>query len=106
MVTKKYPTNPTVLVLPNLISRTMTLDEIRAVHAKQVENIRLALIDLQRTAVMAKIDYELPADWKEKTERRKPRISPKLKAVLTALRSPIRIEKNNAPLTQSAQVDF
>ena len=96
---KRFPTNPTVLVLPNLIARTMTLDDVREVHAKQIENIRLALVDLQKTATMAKIDYELPADWKEKTERRKPKLSPKLQAVLAALRTPIEIDKSSAPLS-------
>ena len=98
-LSKKFPTNPTVLVLPNLINRTMTLDEIKAVHQKQIENIRLALVDLQKTATMAKLDYELPADWKEKTERRKPQLDPKLKAVMAALRTPIDIEKTSAPLS-------
>jgi hypothetical protein len=98
-LSKKFPTNPTVLVLPNLIAKTMTLDEVREVHAKQIENIRLALIDLQKTATMAKIDYELPADWKEKTERRKPQLSPKLKAVLAGLRTPVEIDRSNAPLS-------
>jgi hypothetical protein len=98
-LSKKFPTNPTVLVLPNLIAKTMTLDDVKEVHAKQIENIRLALVDLQKTATMAKLDYELPADWKEKTERRKPQLSPKLKAVLTALRAPVEIDKSNAPLT-------
>ena len=99
VLSKKFPSNPTVLVLPNLVAKTMTLEEVKAVHQKQIENIRLALIDLQKTATMAKIDYELPADWKEKTERRKPQLDPKLKAVLTALRTPIDIEKASAPLT-------
>jgi general secretion pathway protein D len=97
-LTKKFPTNPTVLVLPNLIQKTMTIEEVREVHAKQIENIRLALLDLQKSATLAKIDYELPADWKEKTERRKPQLHPKLKAVLAALRTPIEIDKTNAPL--------
>src|SRR5688572_12331378 len=35
-LSKKYPANPTVLVLPNLVNRTMTLDEIKAVHARQI----------------------------------------------------------------------
>jgi hypothetical protein len=96
---KRFPTNPTVLVLPNLVNRTMTLDEVKEVHAKQIENIRLALVDLQKSATMAKLDYELPADWKEKTERRKPQLNPKLKAVIAALRTPVDIDKNNAPLT-------
>ena len=99
VLSKKFPTNPTVLVLPNLINRTMTLDEVKAVHAKQIENIRLALIDLQKTATMAKIDYELPPDWKEKTERRKPKLNPKLQAVLAALRTPVEIDKSSAPLS-------
>ena len=99
-LSKKFPTNPTVLVLPNLIAKTMTLDDVKEVHAKQIENIRLALVDLQKTATMAKLDYELPADWKEKTERRKPQLSPKLKAVLTALRETVEIDKANAPLTE------
>jgi hypothetical protein len=99
-LSKKHPGNPTVLVLPNLIARTMSIDDVRAVHQKQIENIRLALIDLQKTATMAKIDYELPADWKEKTERRKPQLDPKLKAVLAALRTPVDIEKTSAPLTE------
>jgi hypothetical protein len=77
----------------------MTIDDVREVHAKQIENIRLALVDLQKSATMAKIDYELPADWKEKTERRKPQLSPKLKAVMAALRTPVEIDKSNAPLT-------
>lgn len=98
-LSKKFPTNPTVLVLPNLINRTMTIDEVREVHAKQIENIRLALIDLQKTATMAKIDYELPPDWKEKTERRKPKLNPKLKAVLAALRTPVEIDRTAAPLS-------
>jgi len=70
-LSKKHPDNPTVLVLPNLVDKTMTLDDVKAVHAKQSENIRLAMFDLQKTATMAKLDYELPADWKEITERRK-----------------------------------
>lgn len=96
---KRFPANATVRVLPNLVARTMTLDEIREVHARQIENIRLALIDLQKTATMAKMDYELPADWKEKTERRKPKLDPKLKAVMTALRTMVEIEKTAAPLS-------
>jgi hypothetical protein len=99
-VSKKFPTNPTVLVLPNLVARTMTIEDIKEVHARQIENIRLAMIDLQKTATMAKIHYELPADWKEKTERRKPQLSPKLKAVLTALRTPVEIDKSNAPISE------
>src|SRR5262249_13105839 len=97
-LTKKFPTNPTVLVLPNLLQKSMTLEDVREVHQKQIENIRLALLDLQKSATLAKIDYELPADWKEKTERRKPQLNPKLKAVLAALRTPIEIDKTNAPL--------
>jgi len=97
-LSKKFPSNPTVLVLPNLIAKTMTIDEVRDVHARQIEAIRLALIDLQKSATMAKIDYELPADWKEKTERRKPQLNPKLKEVLAALRTPVDIDKTNAPL--------
>ena len=77
----------------------MNIDEVRAVHAKQIENIRLALVDLQKTATLAKLDYELPADWKEKTERRKPKLSPKLKAVMIALRTPVEIDKSGAPLS-------
>src|SRR5215208_4796606 len=46
-LSKKFPTNPTVLVLPNLVNRTMSLDDVKEVHAKQIENIRLALLDLQ-----------------------------------------------------------
>jgi len=99
VLSKRFPTNPTVLVLPNLVNKTMTLDEVKEVHAKQIENIRIALLDLQKTATMAKLDYELPADWKEKTERRKPQLSPELKAVLSALRTPVDIDKNNAPLS-------
>jgi hypothetical protein len=77
----------------------MSLEDVRAVHARQIENIRLALVDLQKSATMAKIDYELPADWKEKTERRKPKLNPKLAEVLTALRTPVEIEKTSAPLS-------
>lgn len=98
-LSKRFPTNPTVLVLPNLINKTMTLDDVKAVHAKQIENIRLALVDLQKSATMAKLDYELPADWKEKTERRKPQLNPKLKEVLAALRRPVDIDKTSAPLS-------
>lgn len=99
-LSKKFPTNPTVQVLPNLVARTMSLDEVKDVHARQIENIRLALIDLQKSATMAKLDYELPADWKEKTERRKPQLNPKLKAVLAALKTPVDIDKSGAPLSE------
>jgi len=99
-LTKKFPSNPTAVVLPNLVTRTMTLEEIKDVHAKQAEHIRLALVDLQKTATMAKLDYELPADWKEKTERRKPQLAPKLKAVLASLKEPVEIDKANAPLSE------
>lgn len=99
-LTKKFPANPTTIVLPNLVTKTMTLEDIKEVHAKQAENIRLALVDLQKTATMAKLDYELPADWKEKTERRKPQLAPKLKAVLAALKEPVEIDKANAPLSE------
>lgn len=95
----KFPDNPTAIILPNLIAKTMTLEEVKAVHARQIDAIRATMVDLQRTATMAKIDYELPADWKEKTERRKPQLSPQLKAVLTALRTTVEIDKTNAPLS-------
>jgi general secretion pathway protein D len=97
---KKHPSNATVAVLPNLVNKTMTLEEIREVHAKMIENIRLAMQDLEKSATPPKLVYELPADWKEITERRKPKMSPKLKEVLTALRAPIEIDKANTPLSQ------
>ena len=97
---KKFPDNATVNVLPSLVSRAITLEDVKAVHARQIENIRLAMVDLQKTATMAKMDYELPADWKEITERRKVQLSPKLKAVMAALRTSVEIDKTNAPLSE------
>lgn len=98
-LSKKYPTNSTVVVLPQLVNKTMTLDEVKSVHAKQIEGIRLAMLDLQRLSIIPKYDYELPADWKEITERRKVKLNPKLQAILTALKQPIEIDKTNAPIS-------
>src|SRR5215218_497498 len=41
----------------------------------------------------------MPANWKTKTKLRKPQVNPKLKAVLTALRTQVEIDKASAPLS-------
>ncbi len=81
-LSKKFPTNPTVLVLPNLIAKTMTLDEMRDVHAKQIENIRLAMVDLQVTATMAKSTTNCRPTGRKRLNAASRRCSPKLKAIL------------------------
>lgn len=95
---KKYPDHPTMLVMPELVNRTKTIDDIREIHAKQVENIRLAMVDLQKGSTLPKYDYEFPANWKELSERRKTQLTPEMKAVLAGLRSPITIDVKNAPV--------
>jgi hypothetical protein len=98
-LTKKYPDNLTVKVMPDLVNKTKTLEDIKEIHVRQIEHIRLALADLQKASTLPKYDYELPADWKEITERRKTKLSAEMKAVLTGLKTPITLDAKNTPIS-------
>ncbi len=97
----KYPDNPTVAVLPNLINRTQSIAEIQELHARQMENDRLLYNEYVKAMTVPKGDIEYDAKrWKEITEARKPKLSPKMQAVMTSLKSPVEIDVKSAPLSE------
>ncbi|MCX7664887.1 MAG: hypothetical protein N2112_05020 [Gemmataceae bacterium] len=93
----KYPTSPTVLVLPDLLNKRITIDEVRQMQAEQVDRIRKTMVGLDKSAVLPKEEMEFdPKRWKEITEKRKPQLDPKLKAILVALDTPVSLKLKDA----------
>jgi len=98
----KYPANPTVIALPELITKAKTIEEIKLIHAQQAESYRLAALDLSKQSVMPKGDIEYDAKrFKEITELRKTKLDPAMKSMLTALKTPVEFDLKNMTLLQA-----
>ena len=98
----KYPANPTVIALPDLITKAKTIEEIKLIHAQQAESYRLAALDLNKQSVMPKGDIEYDAKrFKEITELRKTKLDPAMKSMLTALKSPVEFDIKDMTLQEA-----
>ncbi len=98
----KYPANPTVIALPELITKAKTIEEIKLIHAQQAESYRLAALDLNKQSVMPKGDIEYDAKrFKEITELRKTKLDPAMKSMLTALKSPVEFDIKDMTLQEA-----
>ncbi|WP_157369281.1 hypothetical protein [Zavarzinella formosa] len=98
----KYPTNPTVIAMPGLLTKTKTIEEIRLIHAQQAESYRLAALELDRMSIVPKKDLEFDEKrFKEITELRKPKLDPVMKSMLTSLKTPVEFDFKNMTLMEA-----
>lgn len=98
----KYPANPTVIALPDLITKSKSIEDIRVIHAQQAEAYRLAIQELDKTAMVPKKDMEFDEKrFREITELRKTKIDPAMKSVLTSLKSMVEFDIKNTTLPEA-----
>lgn len=97
----KYPNNPAVLALTQKDGFGKRVADSRLFARMQSERVTLAMNDVMRSSLPAKGDIEFPADWKERTARRKklePELSAKTKALIEALDKPLTLSFQEKPL--------
>jgi hypothetical protein len=70
--------------------------EARDLRDRRSDRTSNALARVDKAAVPAKSDYDLPDDWLEKSKRRSPalKMTEKEKAILEALKKPIKVDYN------------
>jgi hypothetical protein len=104
---KKYPQNPAVQILAGQGMMGDRITEARLLsHEMNLRN-QMAMLDTARSSLPPKGDMELPADWAEKTKRRRDALQPKLskeeESILQALDSVVKQGLNNAPFEEAVQ---
>jgi hypothetical protein len=104
---KKYPTNPTALVLTGQGLVQDRIAEAKYLSKEMNDRFVYALNDVQRSALPPKGDIEFPANWKEITERRRRmnevKLSPEEESILKALESKVPKELRDAPFEETVQ---
>ena len=104
---KKYPQNPAVQILAGQGMMGERITEARLLSYEMAQRNQMALNDVTRAALPAKGDMEFPADWVEKTKKRRdalqPKLSPEEESILKALDSVVKQGLNNAPFEEAVQ---
>ena len=104
---KKYPQNPAVQILAGQGMMGERIIEARLLaHDMNLRN-QMALNDVARASLPPKGDMDFPADWVEKTKKRRDALQPKLSAeeesILKSLDSVVKNGLNNAPFEEAVQ---
>jgi len=83
-----------------LDARRQALAEARGDRVRESERYLSTNRTLEEAAVPPRSEYDLPADWAEKSKRRSPlaKLTGEEKALLASLKKPISVEYNNEPL--------
>ena len=104
----KYPDNPSVLTL---LGQQMNADAIlaaREIAALSADRFRLAMNDVQRSAIPAVGDIEYPKDFLKRSEELRKRNAPKLTAeeekLLKSLDTAIKGGLKDAPFQEAVQL--
>lgn len=71
--------------------------ETRKLRERSSDRYTGTLVQVDKSAVPAASDYDLPADWAEKSKKRSPaaKLSEREKAILKALKMPVDVDYNN-----------
>jgi cell fate (sporulation/competence/biofilm development) regulator YmcA (YheA/YmcA/DUF963 family) len=108
ILAKKYPTNPSVIAISGAGELADKLSYARLLAKEQSDRFVLAMQDVSRSALPPKGDIEFPADWKEKTERRRKLMQndlygPEEMKILETLEKPVDLKFKSAPFEESVQ---
>lgn len=102
-----YPNNPAVLFLGKRDGFAFALADARAMSDLMNKRWTVVMNDVPRSAIPPIGDIEFPADWKEKTERRKKlnelKLTPKEKSIIEALDTVVSIAVIGRPLQEVLQ---
>ncbi len=103
----KYPNNPSVFILKAKGGTAAAIEESKDMANEQGRRFRIAMLDIDKSALPAIGDIEFPKDWKEKMARRAklevPFFGPEEKKILEALEKPVSGGVKNAPFEESIQ---
>jgi len=104
---KKHPNNPAVIAMVSSGNTSERLAYARLLAKEQSDRYVMAMNDVARSALPAKGDIEFPADWKEKTERRRKMqqelYSPEEMKILETLEKPVNLKFKEGPFEESIQ---
>lgn len=104
---RKYPNNPSVLVLTGQMATGDKIAMARELAREQAEGFVSALNSVQESAVPPHGDIVFPKDWKEKTERRRKlfevKLGPEEESILQALETKIGQGVKDAPFEETVQ---
>ncbi len=106
-IAAKYPNNPSVLILKAKGGNAAAIEESRDMSNEQGRRFRIAMLDIDRSALMPIGDIEYPAGWAAKMEKRRklelPFFGPEEKKILEALEKPVTGGTKSAPFEESIQ---
>jgi hypothetical protein len=104
---RKYPNNPSTLVLTGQMAIGDKLAMARELAREQAEGFVYALNSVQESAIPPQGDIVFPKDWKEKTELRRKmfevKLSPEEESILQALEKKIGQAVKDAPFEETVQ---
>ncbi|HET6574828.1 MAG TPA: hypothetical protein VFG68_14580, partial [Fimbriiglobus sp.] len=104
---RKYPNNPSVLVLTGQMATGDKIAMARELAHDQAEGFVYALNSVQDSAIPPRGDIVFPKDWKEKTERRRKmfevKLGPEEESILQALEKKIGQGVKDAPFEETVQ---
>lgn len=107
-IAAKYPNNPAVFYLQGQQTNADAIQMARDLTTLSADRFRLAMNDVQRSAIPASGDIEYPKDFIEKGKRLRERNAPKLTAeeqkLLKSLETPIKGGLKDAPFQEAVQL--
>lgn len=107
-IAAKYPDNPSVLILKGQETNADAITAAREIATLSADRFRLALNDVQRSAIPPIGDIEFDKDYKKRIELRKLLNAPKLTAeeqkLLKSLDTPIKAGLKDAPFQEAVQL--
>lgn len=107
-IAAKYPDNPAVLVLQGQQTNADAIQAARDITSLSADRFRLAMNDVQRSAIPASGDIEYPADFikrgKELRERNAPKLTAEEKKLLQSLDTAIKGGLKDAPFQEAVQL--
>lgn len=107
-IAAKYPNNPSIILIQGQQTNADAIQAARDIASLSGDRFRLAMNDVQRSAIPPLGDIEFPKDWKEKMERRRKLNAPKLTAeeekLLKSLDTLIKGGLKDAPFQEAVQL--
>lgn len=102
-----YPDNPAIIFLGQRDGFAANIADARAMSDLMNKRWTVTMNSVQRSGIPPAGDIEFPADWKEKTERRKKlnelKVTPKEKSIIEALDKAVSISVIGRPLQEVLQ---
>jgi hypothetical protein len=107
-IAAKYPNNPSIILIQGQQTNADAIQAAREIASLSGDRFRLAMNDVQRSAIPPLGDIEFPKDWKEKMERRRrlnaPRLTAEEEKLLKSLDTFIKNGLKDAPFQEAVQL--